>query len=291
MKSKIDLEIIILTYNSEFWLKKTLTTLQSEYLKKTKRNIKVTVVDNNSEDNTLNTLRSSFRWVNVIELHKNMGFAAGNNVAISQSEAEYVMLMNSDVESTEDSNFDELLLYLDEHPKVGAITPKIVFKNGTIDPASHRGEPTPWASLTYYFGLERMFPNNKMFSRYHQWFKFIDTVHSIDAASGAALIVRNSVIKEVGLLDERFFMYAEDLDWCKRIREAGYKIIFYPTVTVIHHKYKSGIKGASQRIARNTRRHFYDTMLQYYDKHYRHLYPEFLRSVIRYFIIIKKGAI
>lgn len=291
MKNDIDLEIIILTFNSEFWLKKTLSSLKTYYLKNTKRSVTVTVVDNNSEDSTINMLQSEYEWVKRIELHKNLGFAAANNIAVAQSKAEYVMLLNSDVECTSESDFDLLLEYMDEHPNVGIISPKINFKNGLIDPACHRGEPTPWASLTYFLGFENLFPNSKVFSQYHQWYKVLDTIHTIDACSGAAMILRNSVLKKVGLMDEQFFMYAEDLDWCKRIREAGFSVIFYPFVSIIHHKYKSGIKGSSVQIARKTRRHFYDTMLQYYDKHYRQTYPEIVRNIIKYFIIIKKGAL
>lgn len=290
MHNNPDLEIIILTYNSEFWLKKTLTTLKTYYLDITKLNVTVTVVDNNSEDNTIKVLERDFPWAKRIELHKNVGFAAGNNIALSQVTAPYAMLLNSDVESTSDSDLDDLIYYLNDHPQVGAITPKVVFKNGLLDPASHRGEPTLWASITYYLGLEKLFPHSKLFSQYHQWYKIIESIHEVDACSGAAMIVRTSAIKKVGLMDEQFFMYAEDLDWCKRIREAGYKILFYPFVSLVHHKYKSGIKGTSIQIARKTRRHFYDTMLQYYDKHYRKSYPEFVRDIIKYFIIIKKGA-
>jgi hypothetical protein len=180
---------------------------------------------------------------------------------------------------------------MNDHTTVGVISPKVVFKNSNIDPGCHRGEPTPWASLTYFLGLEKLLPKNKLFSQYHQWYKYIDSIHTIDACSGAAMIIRASVMKPVGLMDEQFFMYAEDLDWCKRIRESGSTIVFYPFISVIHHKYKSGIKGTSKQIARKTRRYFYDTMLQYYDKHYRQSYPEILRNIIKYFIIFKKGAI
>lgn len=287
---QLDLEIILVSFNSQFWLKKTLESLKEHYLDTTKLSVAVTVVDNNSEDTSVETIRKDFRWVKLIELHKNLGFAAANNIAIEQSAATYVMLLNSDVESTEASKFDKLVTYLDTHEKTAAITPKIKFLNGGIDPACHRGEPTLWASVTYFFGLEVLFPHSKVFSQYHQWYKLLNTIHTIDACSGAAMIVRRSVITQVGLLDEQFFMYAEDLDWCKRFREAAYNIVYYPQVTVIHHKYKSGIKGSSKKIARNTRRHFYNTMLQYFDKHYRHQYPEFVRNIIRYFIIIKKGA-
>jgi len=112
----------------------------------------------------------------------------------------------------------------------------------------------------------------------------------VDACSGAAMIIRRSILDTVGLFDERFFMYAEDLDLCKRVREHGYVVVWHPGAVVIHHKYKSGIRGSSRQIARSTKQHFYNTMLQYYDKHYRHTYPEFIRSIIKLVISIKKGA-
>jgi GT2 family glycosyltransferase len=287
----LDLEIIIVNYNSQFWLKKTLSTLKFYYLDQTKKKIKVTVVDNASEDESLKMINREFRWVNTIQLKENFGFAVANNAALRETKAKYVMLLNSDIEFTEKSNLDTLVKFLDEKPQVGIITPRVEFTNGEIDPACHRGEPTIWASITYMSGLEKLFPTTKLFAGYHQSYKNFRSVHTIDACSGAAMIVRGELIEEIGLLDERFFMYAEDLDWCRRFREAGYNVVYNPEVIVIHHKYKSGIKNTSQSIARKTRKHFYDTMLQYYDKHYLDSYPKFVRSIIKYFLIIKKGAI
>jgi GT2 family glycosyltransferase len=288
--AKIDLTIVILTYNSQFWLKKTLETLQEHYLAVSKKNIKVIVVDNASTDDTVKMLRKSFRWVELIESGSNNGFAVGNNLALKKVISPYAMLLNSDVEFVPQSNLDILLDYMEEHAEVGVITPKIQFTNGLLDLASHRGEPTLWASFTYFSHLGSFFPKSTWFGQYHQLYKDLNQIHSIDACSGAAMIVRKSALDKVGVLDERFFMYAEDLDWCRRFREAGYKIIYHPGVVVIHHKYKSGIKSASKEIARKTSIHFYDTMLQYYDKHYRKHYPEWVRSIIKMVLTLKKGA-
>jgi GT2 family glycosyltransferase len=288
MAKQIDLNIIILTYNSQFWLKKTLSTLKEFYLDSTKKNVEVTVVDNNSDDDTVALIGRSFRWVNLIKQGTNAGFAAGNNVALSQTSARYAMLMNSDMECVEDSNFDVLIDYMDSNPAAGMVTPRIEFTNGHIDPASHRGEPTLWASFTYFAKLEALMPHTKRFGQYHQYYKDLSSVHTIDACSGAAMMVRMEAVEKVGLLDERFFMYAEDLDWCKRFRDVGYKIIYHPSAKIIHHKYKSGIKSASKKIATQTSKHFYDTMLQYYDKHYQKQYPQFVRTLIRYFLAVKK---
>ena len=288
MTKSSDLKIIIVTFNSEFWLKKTLIELQKQYLDKTQTDVSVVVVDNNSTDDTLSMVKREFRWVEVISMPENRGFAVANNQALKQANSDYVMLLNSDVECTPESNFDELLNYMKVHKKVGVITPKIEFTDGRIDPACHRGEPTLWATFAYFSRLEQMFPSSKLFSQYHQWYKDLNTTHQIDACSGAAMIVRTSAMKKVGLLDERFFMYAEDLDWCKRFREEGYAVMYYPEVKVIHHKYKSGIKSSSKVLARKTREHFYSTMLQYYDKHYRDHYPQFVRSIVKAVVTVKK---
>lgn len=286
-----DLEIIIVNFNSQFWLRKTLETLQDFYLSKTKKKVLVTVVDNGSEDDSIKIVKKDFNWVQLIELKENLGFSAANNKALELSTAEYAMLVNSDVEFIENSNLDILLAIMKKNPEIGVITPRVEFKDGTIDPACHRGEPDPWTSLTYFSKLSALFPNSKIFGEYHQTYKNQFEPHQIDACSGAAMLVRKSAMDKVGVLDERFFMYAEDLDWCKRFRESGFVVYFFPAVVVIHHKHKSGIKNASQKIARKTRMHFYDTMLQYYDKHYRDAYPEFVRTLLRYFLIIKKGAL
>jgi len=290
-KSVSDLTIIILSYNSQFWLKKTLTTLYEKYLTQTKKVIEVVVIDNNSQDESVSLVKKEFPQVSLILNPTNSGYAAGNNLALKTVESTYAMLLNSDVEFTQDSNLDLLLEYLDTHSKVGVITPKVTLINGELDLASHRGEPTLWASFTYFVGLEKLFPYLKKYSQYHQLYKGFETIHEVDACSGAGMIVRTSAMKKVGLLDERFFMYAEDLDWCKRFRDLEYKIIFFPQVKLIHHKYKSGISSLSSQTSLKTKNYFYETMLQYYDKHYQNRYPRWVRQGIYYFLEMKKGAV
>lgn len=291
MAKNLDLEIIILTYNSGFWLKKTLTSLQEYYLRRTELTYQVTVVDNKSEDDTLQVLRDEFPWVQLQALASNLGFSHGNNQALKRSTATYVLLLNSDMEATESTDFDTLVAFMNQQPRVGITTPKILFLNGELDPACHRGEPTVWAAISYFTGLARLFPNSAWLAQYHQSYKDLASIHTIDACSGAAMLIRTSLLSRVGLFDERFFMYAEDLDLCRRVRDAGYVIAYHPAVTIIHHKYKSGIRGSSKKIVRETRRHFYDTMLQYHDKHYAKQYPAFIRTLIHAVLVIKKGAL
>lgn len=285
-----DLTIIIVSYNSQYWLKKTLDSLKEYYLSKTKKKVEVVVVDNNSEDDTVSVLKEQFSWVRLIELPTNVGFAAGNNAALKDVTSPYVMLVNSDVELTPESNLDKLIETFEAQPEIAVMTPKVVLNNDELDMASHRGEPTPWAAMTYFAGLERLFPRVKAFSSYHLLSRDLNQAHAIDACSGAAMMIRTSAMKQVGLLDEAFFMYAEDLDWCKRFRDAGFTIWYQPSVTIIHHKNKSGISSLSRQTALKTKSYFYDTMLQYYDKHYRATYPKWIRSIIKTTILLKKGV-
>ena len=287
----IDLSIIVLNYNGQYWLEKLLVSLEKHYLPKTNYQVEIIVVDNASTDNSVRLIKK-FEWIRLIESGQNGGYAFGNNIALKDNQARYVMLLNSDTEfSKENSNLDQLVEYMDTHLEAGIITPKVELTDGQPDRACHRGEPTPWAALTYFTGMEKLFPKSRLFAQYHQTYKKLNNVHSIDACTGAAMIVRTSALKKVGLLDERFFMYAEDVDWCKRFREAGYQIIFNPKVRIIHHKYKSGIGNNSPQTKSRTITWFYDTMLQYYDKHYTTQYPRIFRSLLKLFITARKSFI
>ncbi len=289
MPKQIDLTIIIVNFNAVKWLELTLTTLKKYYLDKTKYQVKVEVVDNASTDGSVNLVKKNFNWVKLTLLETNKGYAVANNLALKAAQSEYVMLLNSDVELNDKSNFDLLLNYLEANPEVAVITPKLLLTNGQIDPACHRGEPTPWASLTYFAGLESIWPKFKPFSQYHQYYKDLNTIHRIDACSGAAMMVRNSAVKKTGFLDERFFMYAEDLDWCRRFRLNGGSVIYYPLVSLIHHKKKSGLQSSAQQTSRQTNEYFYSTMGLYYDKHYAAHYPGWFSWLVKQVINIKKA--
>ncbi len=285
---KIDLSIIILNFNGQQWLKKLLPSLKENYLAKTKWLVEILVVDNASTDDSVQYLKT-LNDVRLIETGLNGGYAFGNNIALKDNQARYVMLLNSDTEFPDEvSNLDILIDYMESHPNVGIITPKVNLTDGKPDRACHRGEPTLWAAFTYFMKLEKLFPKSKIFAKYHQSYKNLNEIHEIDACTGAAMIVRTSAMEKVGLLDERFFMYAEDVDWCKRFREAGYQVIYDPEVRIIHHKYKSGMGNSSETSKTNATYWFYETMLQYYDKHYQNQYPRIFRDILKFFIAIKR---
>jgi GT2 family glycosyltransferase len=271
----VDLSIVILNYNGKHWLEGLLPSLRAQLLSRTALHCETVVVDNASTDGSVEWLQQQAD-VRLLEAGKNGGFACGNNIALRRITARYVLLLNSDTELvTNRSDWDRLIGYMDAHPEVGILTPRLELSDGSLDKACHRGEPTPWAAFTYLAGMEKRWGKCRPFGRYHLTHLPLNTIHPIEACSGAAMLVRKTAMDEVGLLDERFFMYAEDLDWCRRFRQAGFQVVYHPEVVVLHHKY------GSRQLDRNASRYwFYETMLQYYDKHY----PTFWWRIPQWFL-------
>src|SRR5258708_1675684 len=187
MAQNLDLTIIILNYNTPDWVEKCLLSLDKFVIKKSQYRIQVVVVDNGSQADSLRELQKitqQFSFVELLKSGKNLGFSAGNNVALKKVTSHYAMLLNSDTEAIETTQLDKLIAYMDLNLDTAVITPRIELKDGGLDWASHRGEPTPWASFTYFSGLEKLFPSLKMFGQYHQTYQDLHTVHQIDACSG-----------------------------------------------------------------------------------------------------------
>lgn len=265
----VDLSIIIVSYNTRDLLEGCLASL---FAAQTGRDRwKVIVVDNASTDDSVGMTKQRFPHVHIIENKKNIGFSAGNNVGIKKSKGKAILLLNSDTQVSAGA-IQEILAYLMHHPDVGVATCKLSRPDGSMDPACHRGFPTPWAAFTYFLGLENLFPTSRFFGSYHQGYKDLSRPHEIESPSGAFYLVRREVIDEVGLLDEKFFMYGEDLDWSYRIKHAGWKIMFYPYATVLHKKWQSGKAHTNEVQRRITQKHFFDAMRLFYKKHYQKRY-------------------
>ncbi len=268
-KSEADLSIVIVSYNTKELLRARLKTLQGAII----------VVDNASGDGSYEMVKKEFPNVDLIKNQQNVGFARANNQGIQRTKSKYVLLLNTDCEATRQA-ITETLKFFETHPEVGGISCKLVLPDGSIDPACHRGFPTPWASLTYFIGLEKLFRSSILFGQYHQGYKPMGEIHDVDCISGAFFLVRREVIEQVGLLDEAFFMYGEDIDWCFRIRKAGYKIQFYPHVSIVHKKHQSGLAHADSQLRFNTQKHFYDAMKLFYNKHYRYRYNPIVSAFV-----------
>ncbi|HZZ98416.1 MAG TPA: glycosyltransferase family 2 protein [Candidatus Saccharimonadia bacterium] len=272
------LSIIILNHNTEKLVAAALRSVQELR----QPDWEVIVVDNASTDNSVAMMKKAFPWVEIVVSTKNLGFAGGNNLGLKKATGTYIILLNSDALFTRHGKIETLLSYLDTHDEVGIVAPKVTLPNGHLDRAAHRGFPTPWNAFTYFSKLEHLTESipllNRVFGGYHMTWLNTREPHEIDACTGAAMIVRAAAMKKVGLLDQDFFMYGEDIDWCYRFKEAGWRIMFHPGFEILHLKHQSGMKRAvfsqeDQEKRAQTTAQFFDTMKQFYRKHYAQKYP------------------
>lgn len=276
------LTIIIPSYNTKDLLDQTLKSI------KVIPGWQIVVVDNASTDGSVTLVKRKYPQVKLVQNKKNLGFAKANNICLTKFSSTYYLLLNSDVQLHKES-IQPLITYLDTHHQVGMITPKVVLPNNTIDWACHRGMPTPWNAFTYFSRLETLFPHSKIFSGYHQKYQNMDAIHTIEATSATCLVVRKKAIEQVGLLDEQFFFYAEDLDWCLRFTQSKWDIVYYPLSTVIHYKSQSGKNNQHNKSLRHQSKiAFYDTMEQFYRKHYMTTYPMTITKSVLFGIKLKK---
>jgi GT2 family glycosyltransferase len=275
-----DVSVIILNFNTL-----NLTRMCLESLAKSKLGrftMEVIVCDNASTDGTETMVKKEFPNVIMIQNGKNVGFAAGNNPGIRRAKGRYILLLNSDTEVTP-AAIATMVEFMDTHPKAGAATCKLVLPNGSMDPACHRGFPTPWAAITYLSKLERLFPKTKLFGEYHQGYKNLKTAHQVDAISGAFFIVPREVVAKVGLLDEAYFMYAEDIDWAYRIKKAGWEIWFNPKASVLHKKKQSGRANILRKRRVVTEIYFHKYNWLFYKKNFAPTYNPLVTLLVNCF--------
>lgn len=276
-KYDIDLSVVILNYNTKDLTRTCLATVFVSRLGA--HSMEVILCDNGSTDGSAEMVKSEFPQVIIIENNKNLGFAAGNNPGIKKARGRYILLLNTDTEVPSDT-FAAMISFMDNHDDAGAATCKLLLPDGSIDPACHRGFPTPWVAFTYLTKLEKLFPHTKLFGEYHQGYKDLSTIHEVDCIVGAFFMVRREVVREIGLLDEAYFMYGEDIDWCYRIRQKGWKIFYNPTVTMLHKKKQSGRANIlrSRRVTTEIYFHTYNWL--FYKKHYAEKYPGILTFMV-----------
>lgn len=290
------LSIIILSYNTRDITFTSLETLVNS-LQKTAFKSEIIAVDNASSDGSVEMLKKfqeQFQTehisIKTIFNKENVGFPKGNNKGVENAKGEYVLFLNSDVIIKEVA-WDDILHYLNEHPKIGALTVRVELPTGNIDKASHRGFPTVWNSFTYYSGLEKITHYipllNRIFGGYHLTHKKLSKLHTIDSPSGAFFLTRKTLLDAIQGFDETFFMYGEDLDLSFRIKEAGYNIVYYPESTVLHLKYASGLKTKKEKTKSKTKEYFYDSMKIFYKKHYEHKNPALINKLVYSFIDLK----
>ncbi|MBI2607536.1 MAG: glycosyltransferase family 2 protein [Candidatus Doudnabacteria bacterium] len=247
----MDLSIIIVSYNTKDLLRRCLRTC---FGSATNFRFEVFVSDNGSTDGSVELIKQEFPQVKLVENNANLGFSKGNNVALKQAQGRYSLLLNSDTEVNSDT-FDLSIKYMDQNPAVGALSCKILLPDGSLDKSARRRFPNPTNSFFRLFGLRK-------FSDYNIT-AGIDEEVEIDSGVGAYLMVRKEAIAQVGYLDEEFFMYGEDLDWCWRIKEAGFKIMYYPKASILHLK-----SASSKSLPFTVIKWAHQAMKIFYRKHY-----------------------
>jgi len=255
----VDLTVVIVSYNVSYFLEQCLHSV----LKASERlTCEVIVVDNNSVDGSVALVRQKFPTVKLIANKDNVGFSKANNQAIRESTGEYVLLLNPDTLVEEDT-FAKTVAFMNEHPDAGGLGVKMIDGKGRFLAESKRGLPTPSVAFYKIFGLSALFPKSKAFGKYHLGYLSKEETHSIEVLSGAFMLMRKSVLDKIGLLDEDFFMYGEDIDLSYRIILGGYKNYYFHDARIIHYKGESTKKSSVNYVFV-----FYRAMVIFAKKHF-----------------------
>ncbi|HEY89430.1 MAG TPA: glycosyltransferase family 2 protein [Thermoflexia bacterium] len=261
----MDLGIVVVSYNTCALLRRCLTTVYAS------RGLafRLCVVDNASPDASAEMVTREFPQALLIANVENVGYPAANNqglraLGFEQGQTDgprYALLLNPDTE-VQPTALAQTVAFMDEHPELGILGPKLVRPDGSLDLACRRSFPSPEISFYQLTGLARLFPQSRRLGRYNLTYLDPDQGAEVDAVVGAFMLVRRAAITAVGLLDESFFMYGEDLDWAYRIKAAGWKVYYYPAVTVLH------VKRAASRQSAKAQIEFWRSMEIFYRKHY-----------------------
>jgi N-acetylglucosaminyl-diphospho-decaprenol L-rhamnosyltransferase len=251
------LDIVIVSYQSRDHLRACLTSLRKHALRAPTR---IFVVDNGSTDGTIEMIRRDFPEIELHASEENLGFSKANNLAIRSGDGRYVLALNPDTQVI-DSGVDPLITLMEERPEIGICGCRLELEDGSFDHAAKRAFPTPLGALAHFSGVGR---RQKVPNRLAQYRAPEVESGPVEAVNGAFMLLRRSALDEVGLFDEGYWLYMEDLDLCYRFKEAGWVTWYEPTVTVLH--VKAGTSGKNRRPRQNYAFHY--GMFRFYRKHY-----------------------
>lgn len=255
----VDLSVIIVNYNVEYYLEQCLHSVRRAA---EEVSTEVWVVDNNSVDGSVAMVREKFPEAKLIANKENIGFSKANNQAIRQATGRYILLLNPDTLVEEDT-FARCVAFMDAQPDAGGLGVKMIDGHGRFLPESKRGLPTPAVAFCKIFGLSALFPRSRTFGRYHLGYLSSEETHRVDVLSGAFMLMRREALNKTGLLDEAFFMYGEDIDLSYRITQAGYHNYYFPETRIIHYKGESTKKSSVNYVFV-----FYQAMVIFARKHF-----------------------
>jgi GT2 family glycosyltransferase len=277
----MQLSVIIVNYNVKYFLEQALYTVR-----KACQNIdsEIFVVDNHSVDGSCEMVKKIFPEVILIENKENLGFAKANNQAIRQAKGKYVLLLNPDTVVEEDC-FNKVIRFMEQTPDAGAVGVKMIDGSGKFLPESKRGLPTPEVAFFKISGLAAIFPKSRRFGKYHLGFLDKESIHEVEVLAGAFMLLRHDVLKQVGLLDEDYFMYGEDIDLSYCIQKAGYKNYYFPETTIIHYKGESTKKTSVNFVFT-----FYKAMVIFAQKHYSKRHARNFSFLIHFAIYLRAFA-
>jgi GT2 family glycosyltransferase len=253
------LSIVIVNYNVKYFLEQCLHSVLKAIHE---LDSEIFVVDNNSVDGSIRMLREKFPHISLIENKENRGFSRANNQAIRKAKGEYILLLNPDT-IVEDDTLVKCVRFMDGHPDAGGLGVKMIDGKGKFLPESKRGLPSPSVAFFKIFGFSAMFPRSKIFNKYHLGYLDKDKTHAVDVLSGAFMMLRKKVIDDIGMLDENFFMYGEDIDLSYRITRAGFRNYYFPETRIIHYKGESTKKSSLNYVFM-----FYNAMIIFARKHF-----------------------
>jgi len=266
----IDLSVVVVSWNVRELLRRCLQSVLGEY---PISNIQVLVVDNGSSDGSAAMVRDEFPAVQLIANDQNRGFTAASNQGLAAAQGRYLLLLNPDTEVVGGA-LATMIAYLDAQPRVGALGPRLRYPDGRLQP-SRRRFPTMATALLESTVVQQWWPDNGVLRSYTMADTPEDTTQPVDWVVGACLLVRRAAYEQVGGLDEGFFMYSEELDWCRRIKNAGWEIVYLPAATIIHHEGKS-----SEQVVPARHIYFQSSKVRYFRKHHGRLAAEFLRCFL-----------
>lgn len=275
----MNISIIIVNYKVKYFLQQCLLSVRKATAHVS---AEIFVVDNNSQDHSVEYLKPLFPEVHFIENTENVGFAKANNQAIRLASGKYILLLNPDTLLGEEV-LARTIRFMDEHPDAGGVGVKMIDGKGGFLPESKRSMPTPWVSFCKIFGLSALFPDSRVFGRYTLGYLSSDEIHAIDVLAGAYMLLRREALDKAGLLDENFFMYGEDIDLSYRITCAGYRNYYLPE-KILHYKGESTPKHTIRYV-----KIFYEAMDIFFKKHNPH--SSFLYGVVIRFAIMLRASL